>query len=65
MKKLIGLAVLALTGMTAFAAPAAHEAFNGRNEGRNETRKVVAARHVSRTRNHRVARRAKFDRYRR
>jgi hypothetical protein len=63
MKKLIGLAVLTLTGMTAaFAAPApAHETFNGRNEGR----KVVAARHVSRTRNHRMARRAKFDRYRR
>ncbi|HEX3880635.1 MAG TPA: hypothetical protein VHW24_26820 [Bryobacteraceae bacterium] len=45
MKKLIGLGLLALTGMTAFAAPAAARE-------RFDHRKVVVVRHERRARNH-------------
>jgi hypothetical protein len=60
MKKTIGLGLLLLTGMTAFAAPAAAaQRFVGRNE-----RKAAVVSHHKRARAHRVAR-AKYDRFRR
>jgi hypothetical protein len=53
MKKLIGLGVLMVTGMTAFAAPAAaYERFDGCN-GRKE---VVVVRHDNRGGDHRDVR---------
>ena len=61
MKKTIGLGLLMLTGMTAFAAPAAAaERFN-RTPVRKE---VVVIHHNRRPRVHRVVR-GKFDHYRR
>ncbi len=60
MKKTIGLGLLLLTGMTAFAAPAAAaQRYMGRNE-----HKVVVVSHHRRARAHRVVR-AKHDRFRR
>jgi len=60
MKTTIGLGLLMLTGMTAFAAPAAAERFN-RTPVRKE---VVVVHHNRRPRVHRVVRQ-KFDHYRR
>ena len=60
MKKAIGLGLLMLTGMTAFAAPAAAERFN-RPPVRKE---VVVVHHNRRPRVHRVVR-EKHDQYRR
>jgi hypothetical protein len=61
MKKTIGLGLLMLTAMTAFAAPAAaYERFN-RTPVRKE---VVVVRHNRRPRAHRVVR-AKYDHFRR
>jgi hypothetical protein len=59
MKKTIGLAVLLLTGMTAFAQPAAaFERFTGRKE-------VVVVSHHKRPRIHRQVRIVHNDRFRR
>jgi hypothetical protein len=60
MKKTIGLGLLMLTGMTAFAAPAAAERFD-RAPARKE---VVVVNHNRRPRVHRVVR-GKYDHYRR
>jgi hypothetical protein len=60
MKKTIGLGLLMLTAMTAFAAPAAaFERFN-----RTPVRKEVVVVHHNRRRAHRVVR-AKYDHFRR
>ena len=56
MKKLIGLGLLAMTGLTAFAAPAAAAC--------NVRREVVVVRHDNRFRDRRDIR-VQFDRYRR
>lgn len=61
MKKTIGLGLLMLTGMTAFAAPAAATERFYRAPVRKE---VVVVHHNRRPRVHRVVR-EKFDRYRR
>jgi hypothetical protein len=61
MKKAIGLGLLMLTGMTAFAAPAAAVERFYRAPARKE---VVVVHHNRRARFHRVMR-ERFDRYRR
>ena len=61
MKKTIGLGLLMLTGMTAFAAPAAAAERFYRAPARKE---VVVVHHNRRARFHRVAR-AKYEHFRR
>jgi len=61
MKKTIGLGLLMLTGMTAFAAPAAAAEWFHRTPVRKE---VVVVHHNRRPRVHRVVR-ERYDRYRR
>jgi hypothetical protein len=59
MKKTIGIAILMLTGITAFAQPAAAlERFNG-NNGRKE---VVVVKHHNRMRSHRQVRHVRYER---
>ncbi len=61
MKKTIGLGLLLLTGMTAFAAPAAAAPRYRETTVRKE---VVVVKHHKRMRGRRVVR-AKYDRFRR
>lgn len=62
MKKTIGLGLLLLTGMTAFAAPAAaYERIIGRTE---VVKQVVVVHHKNRWRNRRTVR-VQYDRNRR